>query len=428
MMQQTAVYIVRPDGSGLKRLTELEGCAGSPRWSSDSSRVLFTQVTDVEAMRRQRVQTQIVSIDIGTGARVIHSDGKGYVLAPAFVGNTEIGYGVFDPRTQQAGSILYTSGRQGPAGAENPAWSPDGSLVAYNKRATREQTHWTWTEIRASRDPRYEFVGGSAFSQETVSFTRAGDRFVYRPFGVPQLSLVDWNGVGPVLLDGRTNDRRIGRAAVSPDGRIMAAGIWNSQKPEEVGQIVVVDTDGSDFRLVTHHDTRADYPSFSPDGSRIVYQLGKFEDRANTEHGLRILSVADGKVVTLTGGLDSTPTWSPRGDSIAFTGWQTGDFEIYTIRPDGTGLRQLTHNHGNDAHPVWSPDGKWIAFVSSKMGWKDESLLPGHGPQTYGEIFVMRADGTDVRQLTDNQWEEGTIAWPPQAGTVTSRAESGRDR
>jgi TolB protein len=40
-------------------------------------------------------------------------------------------------------------------------------------------------------------------------------------------------------------------------------------------------------------------------------------------------------------------------------------------------------------------------------------LRPWHGPQSYGEIFVMRADGTDVRQLTDNQWEEGVVGWAP---------------
>jgi Tol biopolymer transport system component len=65
------------------------------------------------------------------------------------------------------------------------------------------------------------------------------------------------------------------------------------------------------------------------------------------------------------------------------------------------------------AHPVWSPDGSRIAFVSYRMGWKDEALLPWHWPQTYGEIFVMRADGTDAKQLTDNQWEEGVSGWAP---------------
>ena len=42
-------------------------------------------------------------------------------------------------------------------------------------------------------------------------------------------------------------------------------------------------------------------------------------------------------------------------------------------------------------------------------------------PQPYGEIFVMRFDGTDVQQLTDNQWEEGTPAWQPKPRQLSSR-------
>jgi hypothetical protein len=46
------------------------------------------------------------------------------------------------------------------------------------------------------------------------------------------------------------------------------------------------------------------------------------------------------------------------------------------------------------------------------MGFKDEVVLIG-APQPYGEVFVMRYDGTQVEQLTDNQWEEGGPAWQP---------------
>ena len=61
----------------------------------------------------------------------------------------------------------------------------------------------------------------------------------------------------------------------------------------------------------------------------------------------------------------------------------------------------------------WSPDGEHIVFASTRMGFKDEAPYTD-APQPYGEIFVMRADGSDVRQLTDNQWEEGTPAWRPR--------------
>jgi hypothetical protein len=59
------------------------------------------------------------------------------------------------------------------------------------------------------------------------------------------------------------------------------------------------------------------------------------------------------------------------------------------------------------------------------MGFKDEVVLIG-APQPYGEVFVMRYDGTHVEQLTDNQWEEGGPAWQPHkpvldAGTASSQ-------
>ena len=94
-----------------------------------------------------------------------------------------------------------------------------------------------------------------------------------------------------------------------------------------------------------------------------------------------------------------------------------GAYEIYTIQPDGTGLKRLTFTGGNDAHMAWSPDGEHIVFASSRMGFKDEVVYTD-APQPYGEIFVMRYDGTNIEQLTDNQWEDGTPAWQPLTGPV----------
>jgi TolB protein len=126
-------------------------------------------------------------------------------------------------------------------------------------------------------------------------------------------------------------------------------------------------------------------------------------------------------VSTLTGEYDNFPLWSPRGDLILFSRMIDGAYEIFTIKPDGSSLKRLTNTHGNDAHMAWSPDGEYIVFASSRMGFKDEVVYTD-APQPYGEIFVMRYDGTGVEQLTDNQWEEGTPAWQPTpAGAMTAR-------
>jgi Tol biopolymer transport system component len=420
LMQRTAIYIIHPDGSGLRRLTALSGSAASPKWSRDGSRLLFEQVVDMEALRRMQTRTQIVSLNIETGARDVLTDGKQYVWSPSYADGTEIGYGIGDPREKtrsSAGksffigtSIAFISGRKGPIGAENPSWSPDGSLLVYDKNLPTEQTR---VQTSPSRDVRYELIGGAAFFHSSVTFAPDGKHFIYPT--EHQLVLADWGGTSSrVIFDGSADERALGtEAELSADGSTVAFGIWKSKHPEELGQFAVVNTDGSHFHVVSTHDSDVHgYFSLAPDGSKVVY-ADSIQDGVRVEKGLRILSFVDGKLVTLTSGWDNTPVWSPHGNLIAFTGFETGDFEIYTIRPNGTGLRQLTHAHGNDSHPIWSPDGEWIAFVSSRMGWKDEALLPWHGPQSYGEIFVMRSNGTDVRQLTDNQWEELPLAWVP---------------
>lgn len=71
------------------------------------------------------------------------------------------------------------------------------------------------------------------------------------------------------------------------------------------------------------------------------------------------------------------------------------------------------------------PDREWMLFTSSRKEFKDEGLYTNN-PQPYGEIFVMRSDGTEVEQLTDDQWEEGTHAWQPRrpaATAVTGRSQ-----
>ena len=83
-------------------------------------------------------------------------------------------------------------------------------------------------------------------------------------------------------------------------------------------------------------------------------------------------------------------------------------------------MKRLTSAHGNDAHMAWSPDGEHIAFATSRMGFKDEVTYTD-APQPYGELFVMRYDGTNVQQLTDNQWEEGTPAWQPVRRQLSRR-------
>jgi Tol biopolymer transport system component len=175
--------------------------------------------------------------------------------------------------------------------------------------------------------------------------------------------------------------------------------------------------DGTGVRDLTDGKMNAAFPSWSPDGKYIVYRTWSQDER-----GLRIINVADGKVTNLTTGEDNFPMWSPSGDVIGFTRDTGGvkSFDVFTIHPDGTGLKKLSDWPGNDAHCAWSPDGKYIIFSSSHLGWRDESPMYDGSPQPYAELFLMKADGTEARPITNDKWEEGTPDWVPQFKTQIS--------
>jgi Tol biopolymer transport system component len=100
------------------------------------------------------------------------------------------------------------------------------------------------------------------------------------------------------------------------------------------------------------------------------------------------------------------PRWSPDGKKIVFVAHQNSHEEIYLMNSDGSNVQRLTHSKSAD-QPAWSPDGKRIVF----------SLKKG---RNHWEIAVMRADGTDLKELTRH--ERGfleTLGWVG-AGTVAS--------
>jgi Tol biopolymer transport system component len=177
-----------------------------------------------------------------------------------------------------------------------------------------------------------------------------------------------------------------------------------------IADIAVMKSDGTGLKLLTDGSGNCAFPSWSPDGKQIVYRTSGPNNK-----GLFIIELETGKTRALTPGSshDNFPVWSPKGDRIAFTRFHEGDYEIYSVNVDGTDPRRLTNQPGNDAHCAWSPDGEWIAFTSARGGFKDESVLHPYNPQPYGDIYVMRADGSEIIQLTDNPFEEGTVAWKP---------------
>ena len=142
-------------------------------------------------------------------------------------------------------------------------------------------------------------------------------------------------------------------------------------------------------------------------------------------YGLRILNIETRAVRTLTTAYDDLPGWSPDGSRILFTRKvDEVNFDIFTIKPDGSDLLRVTSHRAGDGHAVWTWDGR-IMWNSGVYGFRDEAALYDNTFQQYGQIFIMNADGSGKRMLTDSRWERFDAA--PDTGKVSVVTAAGGD-
>ncbi len=125
-------------------------------------------------------------------------------------------------------------------------------------------------------------------------------------------------------------------------------------------------------------------PSYSPDGREVAFWTSW-----HGGHQIWAVSTVDGRLRPIAAApnvVQSEPAWSPTGSWIAFASNRGGSYNIWVVRPDGSGLTQLTTDRATDDQPTWSPNGTQIAFVSDRAGPRN--------------IWVMSADGSDLRRVT----------------------------
>ncbi len=408
-LHSTEIYLVRADGSGLRRATHAGAFAGSPAWSADGKRLAYYEasmddVQKITSPRRLRGTTQIVSLDLATNERQVLTTGAGEKWSPHWNADGRMAYVSGGPD----GGVEFGSGAAGTRGeVRNPSWSPDGRRMVFHR-----DVESAWPPLRAwpSRDPAFRLVRTGVFA----FYSPGADRLVSndRTAGSLHNSILVMNADGSRRSVLFTDPERSALApAWSPRGDRIAfaiGGFFQRTVGPSTADIAVVRADGTGVQVLTDGSGNYGFPSWSPDGRRLVYRA------AGDRNGLSIIDIETRAVTVLTtgAGRENFPSWS-KGDRIAFTSDRDGDYEIYSMRPDGTDLRRLTRSPGNDAHNAWSSDGEWIAFTSARGGFKDESVLHPYNPQPYGDLFVMRADGSEVRRLTDDQFEDGTPSWLP---------------
>jgi TolB protein len=174
--------------------------------------------------------------------------------------------------------------------------------------------------------------------------------------------------------------------AYSPSG-VIAAGL-SGQTSTNIALFT-----GRNPEVITHGGNLEISPTFSPDGSRIAY----VSDQGGSA-GIYITSASGGGGARVSpGGKSTDPSWSPKGDKIAFVARER---DVCVIGPEGSGYTQLTGGQGLNRHPSFSPDGRMIVFHSTRGG--------------RSQLFVMAANGDRQQPLIPEFGGPQTLpSWSP---------------
>lgn len=260
--------------------------------------------------------------------------------------------GLFHIYVINADGTDETTLTSGPDEDRDPAWSPDRTRIAFDRRV-------------ASTDP----------------FGADADIYVMRA-----------DGTGPIRITSGPGDK--GDPAWSPDGSRVAFFTMDPSTGRRHIALQRIDG-GAQVKLSDPPERCNDRePTWSPEGLQLVF-VRQCGDQASALY-LLDLTVAPSKGLLLLTDFGRTPDWSPDGAKIVYTSIGGEGPSVYVMNIDGTGKTRLS-DHPLSGDPEWSPDGTRIVFAI--------------GDPAAVHLFVMNADGTGVRRLTSNGAFDVTASW-----------------
>jgi eukaryotic-like serine/threonine-protein kinase len=323
-------------------------------------------------------------------------------------------------RSARGGGGIFVMGRTGEAVRRvsrtgfNPAWSPDGSSLAYASESV-ELNPMNWdsrSELWVANVTTGEARRLEAENAVQPTWSPNGRRIAFVARLTDRRKMDIWTiPVGGGTAVPATNDEPVDWNPVwSPDGRFLyfasdragSMNLWRIAIDEETG------TTRGEPEPITTPAPFLGHLSISGDGRRIAYASVLLNMNIQRLTLDPVTATVRGEPFNITTGSRSwaNPDVSPDGEWVTFYSRVGPEGDIYVVRSDGTGLRQVTSDSAIDRVPRWSPDGAWITHFSDRSG--------------RFELWNVRPDGSELRQLTD----VGGVyaAWSPDGTRIATTA------
>lgn len=323
-------------------------------------------------------------------------------------------------------AVGYVSSRGREAVLEGRLFDAATGNMVFGKRYVGDSKFYRLIVHRFADDILFNLTGEKGVAQTRLAYVSAVSRTAKEIF------VMDYDGANPSPLTGNQSINLSPRW--SPDGRMIAYTSYRNGNPDLFvlnfdsgrrdvlsaqpglnatpawspdGQwlafamsagggtnLYLLPKSGGTPKALTTGPAISVSPSFSPNGRQIAFN----SDRGGTPQIYAIdVDGSNLRRLTFQGSYNASPRWSPRGEKIVFM-CQVAGYQICLINPDGSGLQQLT-TAGRNEEPTWSPDGRHLAFTSTRTGQR--------------EVFVMHADGSEQKRLTNNGRENYLPDWSP---------------
>ena len=218
-----------------------------------------------------------------------------------------------------------------------------------------------------------------------------------------------------------------GGPSFSPDGKHILFASWRDEAHGGGCDVYLMNADGTNTRRLTADGTDNSHPHWSADGSRIIFNSSRTTPIADRKDPAKerddIFSMKpDGSDLQQLTHCDSICTYayySPDMKRIVYRkvtntpglNWDLSEArrnsEIFVANTDGTSEINISNNAAFDGWPAWSPDGNSIAFASNRSG-----------PENHGQIYLLRPDGSGLRQISTPPNSYVQPSWSPDSKRI----------